>query len=199
MPIESVMPSSHLILCRPLLLLPPIPPSIRVFSNVPALLIRWTKYWSFSFSLSPSNEHSGLISFRMDWLDLLSPALDTQNHSRDIHLSQDLYDPIVIQVTFLCRIFCFAYLFLTALSLCYCTWAFSNAASRDISLFVVWGLVLHRNTWKMWINYSIITSAIRIWFATLGIILMSITVIILPVPGFRKRTSMWGRTLPPKC
>ena len=64
--IESVMPSSHLILCRPLLLLPPIPPSIRVFSNESALRMRWPKYWSFSFSISPSNEHPGLISFRMD-------------------------------------------------------------------------------------------------------------------------------------
>ena len=69
--IESVMPSNHLILCRPLLLLPPIFPSIRVFSDESALHIRWPKYWSFSFNISPSNEHSGLISFRMDWLDLL--------------------------------------------------------------------------------------------------------------------------------
>ena len=68
--IESVMPSSHLILCHPLLLLPPISPSIRVFSNESTLCIRWPKYWSFSFSISPSNEHPGLISFRMDWLDL---------------------------------------------------------------------------------------------------------------------------------
>ena len=66
------MPSSHLILCHPLRLLPPIPPSIRVFSNESALRIRWPKYWSFSFSISPSNEHPGLISFRMDWLDLLA-------------------------------------------------------------------------------------------------------------------------------
>ena len=72
MSIESVMPSSHLILCRPLLLLPPIPPSIRVFSNESTLHVRWPKYWSFSFSISPSNEHPGLISFRMDWLDLLA-------------------------------------------------------------------------------------------------------------------------------
>ena len=72
MPIESVMPDSHLILCRPLLLLPPIPPSIRVFSNESILRIRWPKYWSFSFSMSPSNEHPGLICFRMDWLDLLA-------------------------------------------------------------------------------------------------------------------------------
>ena len=70
--IESVMPSSHLILCRPLLLLRPIPPSIRVFSNESALLIRWPKYWSCSFNISPSNEHSGLISFMRDWLDLLA-------------------------------------------------------------------------------------------------------------------------------
>ena len=66
--IESVMPSSHLILCRPILFLPSIPPSIRVFSNESALHIRWPKYWSFSFSISPFNDHSGLISFRMDWL-----------------------------------------------------------------------------------------------------------------------------------
>ena len=70
MSIESVMPSSHLILCHPLLLLPPIPPSIRVFSNESTLHLRWPKYWSFSFSISPSNEHPGLISFKMDWLDL---------------------------------------------------------------------------------------------------------------------------------
>ena len=72
MTIKSVMPSSHLTLCRPLLLLPPIPPSVRVFTNESALRMRWPKYWSFSFSISPSNEHSGLISFRMDWLDLLA-------------------------------------------------------------------------------------------------------------------------------
>ena len=70
--IESVMPSSHLILCRPLLLLPPIPPSIRVFSNESTLRMRWPKYWSFSSSIHPSNEHPVLISFRMDWLDLLA-------------------------------------------------------------------------------------------------------------------------------
>ena len=72
MPIESVMPSSHLILCRPLLLLPAVPPSIRAFSNESPVRMRWPKYWSFSFSISPSNEHPGLISFRMDWLDLLA-------------------------------------------------------------------------------------------------------------------------------
>ena len=72
MSIESVMPSSHLSLCRPLLLLPPIPPSIRVFSNESTLLMRWPKYWSFSFSIIRSKEIQGLISFRMDWLDLLA-------------------------------------------------------------------------------------------------------------------------------
>ena len=70
MSIESVMPSSHLILCHPLLLLPPIPPSIRVFSSESILHMRWPKYWSFSFSIIPSKEHPGPISFRMDWLDL---------------------------------------------------------------------------------------------------------------------------------
>ena len=72
MSIKLVMPSSHLILCCPLLLLPPIPPSIRVFSSESALCIRWPKNWSFSFNISPSNEYSGLISFRMDWLDLFA-------------------------------------------------------------------------------------------------------------------------------
>ena len=72
MSIESMMPSNHLILCHPLLLLPPIPPSIRVFTNQSALCMRWPKYWSFSFSIRFSNEHPGLISFRMDWLDLLA-------------------------------------------------------------------------------------------------------------------------------
>ena len=72
MSVESVMPSNHLILCHPLLLLPSIFPNIKVFSNESVLRIRWPKYWSFSFSNSPSNEHLGLISFRMDWLDLLA-------------------------------------------------------------------------------------------------------------------------------
>ena len=82
------MPSSHLILCFPLLLLPPIPPSIRGFSNESTLHIRWPKYWSFSFNISPSNEHSGMISFRMDWLDL--PAVQgtlkslLQHHSSKV-------------------------------------------------------------------------------------------------------------------
>ena len=72
MSIESVMPSNHLILCHPLLLLPSIFPSIKVFSNESALCIRWPKYWNFSLNISPSNEHTGLISFRKDWLDLLA-------------------------------------------------------------------------------------------------------------------------------
>ena len=72
MSIESVMPSSHLILCCPLFLLPPVPPRIRIFSNESTLRMRWPKYWSFSFSIIPSKEHPGLISFRMDWLDLLA-------------------------------------------------------------------------------------------------------------------------------
>ena len=83
MSIESVMPSNHLILCHPLLLLPPIPSSIRVFSNESTLRIRWPKYWSFSFSTSPSKEYPGLISFRMDWLDLQPGTLKSllQHHS----------------------------------------------------------------------------------------------------------------------
>ena len=80
MSIESVMPSNHLILCHPLLLLPPIPPSIRVFSNESTLCMRWPKYWSFSFSISPSKEYSGLISFRMDSLDLLAVQGTLKSH-----------------------------------------------------------------------------------------------------------------------
>ena len=87
MSIESVMPSSHLILCHPLLLLPPIPPSIRVFSNESTLRIRWPKYWSFSFSISLSNEHPRLISFRMDWLDLLA-VQETLNSLLQHHSSK---------------------------------------------------------------------------------------------------------------
>ena len=94
MSIESVMPSNHLILCRPLLLLPLIPPSIRDFSSESALPIRWPKYWSFSFSISPSNEHPGLISFRMDWLDLLAvqvtPKSLLQPHSSKASILQHL-------------------------------------------------------------------------------------------------------------
>ena len=80
------MPSGHLILCRPLLLLPPIPPSIRVFSNESTLRMRWPKYWSFSFSISPYNEHPGLVSFRMDWLDL--PAVQGTLKSLQHHSSK---------------------------------------------------------------------------------------------------------------
>ena len=90
--IESVMPSSHLILCRPLFLLPPIPPSIRVFSNESTLPMTWPKYWSFSFSISPSDEHPGLISFRMDWLDLLAVQGTLRNllqhHSSKVSILQ---------------------------------------------------------------------------------------------------------------
>ena len=105
MSIESVMPSSHLILCRPLLLLPPIPPSIRVFSDESTLRMRWPKYWSFSFSIILSKEHPGLISFRMDWLDLLAVqetlksllqqtkhnAYVKYKHILKIHLSIDVH------------------------------------------------------------------------------------------------------------
>ena len=92
MSIESVMPSNHLTLCWPLLLLPPIPPSIRVFANESVLRIRWPKYWSFSFNISPSSEHSRLISLRMDWLDL--PAVQgtlrslLQHHSSKASILQ---------------------------------------------------------------------------------------------------------------
>ena len=94
MSIESVMPSNHLILCHPLLLLPSIVPSSRVFSNESALGIRWPKYWSFSFNISPSNEHPGLISFRMAWLDLLAVqgTLKSllQHHSSKVSILQHL-------------------------------------------------------------------------------------------------------------
>ena len=89
---QPVMPSSHLIHCHPLLLLPPIPPSIRVFSNESTLHMRWPKYWSFSFSISPSNEHPGLISVRMDWLDLLAVQVTLksllQHHSSKASILQ---------------------------------------------------------------------------------------------------------------
>ena len=93
MSIKSVMPSNHLILCHPLFLLPSIFPSIRVFSNESVLHIRWPKYWSFSFSISPSNEYSGLISFRIDWFDLLAlqGTLKSllQNHSSKTSVLQN--------------------------------------------------------------------------------------------------------------
>ena len=84
--IELVMPSSHLILCRPLFLLSPIPPSIRVFSNEPAPCIRWPKYWSFSFNISPSNEHPMNISFRVNWLDLLTVRRTLKSHSSKVSI-----------------------------------------------------------------------------------------------------------------
>ena len=105
MSIESVMPSNHLILCRPLLLLPSIFPSIRVFSNESALCMRWPKYWSFSFNISSSNEHPGLISFRMDWLDLLAVQGTLQESSptpqfKGINSSvlSFLYSPTLISI-----------------------------------------------------------------------------------------------------
>ena len=93
MSIKSVMPSGHLILCRPLLLLPPIPPSIRVFSNESTFCMRWPKYWSFSFSISPSNEHPELISFRMDWLDRLAVqgTLKSQFFGTQLSLQSNTY------------------------------------------------------------------------------------------------------------
>ena len=108
MSIESVMPSNHLILCRPFLLLPSVFPSIRVFSNKSALHIRWPKYWSFSFNISPSNEYSGLISFRMDWLDFLAVrgTLKSllQHHSSKASILQRSAFFIVQQLGFLLRI-----------------------------------------------------------------------------------------------
>ena len=101
MSIESVMPSNHLILCRPLLLPPSIFPSIRVFSNELVLCIRWPKYWSFSFSISPSNEYSGPISFRMDWLDLLAiqgSSLTPQFKSISASVLSFLYSPTLTSI-----------------------------------------------------------------------------------------------------
>ena len=105
MSIESVMPSNHLILCCPLLLLPSIFPSIKVFSNESALWIRWPNYWSFSFNISPSNEHSGLISFRMDWLDLLAvqgtlkmSSLTPQFKSINSSVLSFLYSPTLTSI-----------------------------------------------------------------------------------------------------
>ena len=88
MSIESVIPSNHLILCRPLFLLPSIPPSVSVFSNESALRIRWPQYWSFSFNISPTNEHPGLISFKMDWLDILGVQGTLQHHKSKASILQ---------------------------------------------------------------------------------------------------------------
>ena len=100
MSIESVMPSNHLILCCPLLLLPSIFPSIRVFSNESVLYMRWPKYWSFSFSIGPSNEHPGLISFRMDWLDLLAVQGTLKSLPQSINSSvlSFLYSPTLTSI-----------------------------------------------------------------------------------------------------
>ena len=95
--IESVMPSSHLILCRPLLLLPPIPPSIRVFSNESTLRTRWPKYWSFSFSIIPSREIPRLISFRMDWLDLLAVQGTLKSQDTTERLTLPLFLSLLVQ------------------------------------------------------------------------------------------------------
>ena len=109
MSIESVMPSSHLILCRPLLLLPPISPSIRVFSNESTFGIRYPKYWSFSFSISPSDEHPGLISFRMDWLDLLAvqgtPQFKTSIFRHSAFFTLPPQTKISVRLTLLFKIF----------------------------------------------------------------------------------------------
>ena len=93
MSVASMMPSNHIIPCHPLLLLPSIFPSIRVFSNESALHIRWPKYWSFSFSVSPSNEHPGLISFRMDWLDLLAAQGTLKSLLQQVVISQHIWTP----------------------------------------------------------------------------------------------------------
>ena len=103
MSIESVVPSSHLILCRPLLLLPPIPPRIRVFSNESTLRMRWPKYWSFTFSISPSKEHPGLVSFRIDWLDLLqskglSRVFSNTTVQKHQFFSAQLYSPTLTSI-----------------------------------------------------------------------------------------------------
>ena len=143
MSIESVMPSNHLILCRPLLLLPPIPPSIRVFSNESVLHIRWPKCWSFSFSISPSNECLGLISFRMDWLDLLA-AQGTlksllQHHSSKAsillsleftpHKSRDIILPAKI-----CLVRAMAF----PVVMYECDWTTKKAEPQRIGAFELW-------------------------------------------------------------
>ena len=95
---ELVMASSYLILCRPLLLLTPMPPSIRVFSNESTLRMRWPKYWNFSLSISPSNEHPGLLSFRMDWLDLLQSSPTPQFKSINSSVLSFLYIPTLTSI-----------------------------------------------------------------------------------------------------
>ena len=112
MSVESVMPTNHLILCRPLLLLPPGPPSIRVFSSESALRMRWPKYWSFSLSISPSSEHPGVISFRMDWLDLLAvqgtlKSLLQHHSSKASILWHSAFFQVYWNTTAICSLFSF--------------------------------------------------------------------------------------------
>ena len=112
MSVESVMPTNHLILCRPLLLLPPGPPSIRVFSNESALRMRWPQYWSYSLSISPSSEHPGVISFRMDWLDLLAvqgtlKSLLQHHSSKPSILWQSAFFQVYWNTTAICSLFSF--------------------------------------------------------------------------------------------
>ena len=104
--IELVMPSSHLIPCHPLLLLPPIPPSIRVFSSESTPHMRWPKYWSFSFSISPSNGHPGLISFKMDWLDFLSVRGTLKSHLQHHSSKASHYSVFIISPPWTSFIFC---------------------------------------------------------------------------------------------
>ena len=152
MSIELVMPSNHLILCHPLLLLPSIFPNIRVFSNESALHVRWSKYWSFSFNLSPSNEHPGLISFRMDWLDLLAVqgTLKSllQHHSSKasilhcIYVSHLLYPFICWRTLWL----------LPCLSFCkYCCWEYRGTWSFSNYSFVQ----IYAQEWDDWIIWQL--------------------------------------------
>ena len=106
MSIDSVIPSNHLILCHPLLLMPPIFPSIKVFSNESALHIRWSKYWSFRFSISPFNEHPGLISFKMDWLDFLSVRGTLKSHLQHHSSKASHYSVFIISPPWTSFIFC---------------------------------------------------------------------------------------------
>ena len=134
MSIELVMPSNHLILCHPLLLLPSIFPRIRVFSNESALHIRWPKYWSFSFKISPSNEHPGLISFRMNWLDLLA----VQGTLKSLHPHHSSKAPIL-----LCSAF-----FIVQLSHPYMTSGKTIALTRRTFVDKVMSLLFNMLSWS---------------------------------------------------